>query len=92
MFDPIAPQNIDQLKISYVKLFKEEPLVSFCVNRFLRIIEDEWDSGQMPEEWHDKLLPLVEIAKTALTQHPQERHETVVKMLHEAHKIMPNLV
>ena len=76
MFDPIAPQNIDQLKIS-----KEEPLVSFCVNRFFRIIEDEWDSGQMPEEWHDKLLPLVEMAKTALTQHPQERHE-----------IMPNLV
>lgn len=55
MESTITPRQLDALKSNYRHLFSKDPLLSFAAVSLIKIIEQCWESGQMPTDLHDQL-------------------------------------
>jgi hypothetical protein len=88
MLDPLSPQELEKLQNQYAKLASDEILIVFCMNRLLEIMKNEWDSGQMPLERHNELMPLKNEIESLLSQ-PPEKHTSIAQdILLKAKKIL----
>ena len=87
MLDPLSPQELKKLQNQYAKLASDEILIVFCMNRLLEIMKNEWNSGQMPSERHNELMPLKNDIESLLFQPPEKHTNIAQDILLKAEKI-----
>lgn len=91
MPDPLSPDEIDKLIDKCSEIFPNDPITAFCCSKLLQKLSEQWDSGQMHIDWHEKLMPLRTEIEKIISQSQSDTHEQVAELLRKAHEISSRL-